>query len=501
MNLHRFPGAVASLLLPAAGALLLVAAAAPAFARQAPLRAAVADTAAPPLPQGRSVRLHRLHSGFLPADGLLAVGVAGESYSTTYGPAVDRRQVDFRTLSLQLEYGATNWLRLFGSLPHRSWSGGFGDLPPDASGLGDAEAALVWRLPSPWRSLGLSLLTGATLPVGGDADGLGEGEEAPRVVLAASRRFWAGAQLPELRLHLNLGRRWNRNEAGHGLAGGGVLEPWPPLYPAAPGDAGDNDFLLLGAAAEFRKGLTSLWIEYSEARLDDAAGVADREFERQLAAALRWGDDTGLALDFAVDVALGTEDLDNDFEAAYPDLVYRIGLSYAFPLGGRDRDGDGIKDRLDRCPDAPEDRDGFADGDGCPDWDNDEDGVPDATDRAPNLAEDIDGFMDEDGLPDLDNDGDGVPDTADPCPDEPEDLDGYQDDDGCPEEFLDADGDGIADADDHCPGDAEDFDGFEDGDGCPELDNDLDGIADAQDRCPGEAEDYDGVDDDDGCPE
>src|SRR5215472_3462873 len=49
-----------------------------------------------------------------------------------------------------------------------------------------------------------------------------------------------------------------------------------------------------------------------------------------------------------------------------------------------DRDGDGIPDTVDRCPDEPEDYDGFQDDDGCPDRDNDNDGVPDAEDRCLN---------------------------------------------------------------------------------------------------------------------
>jgi hypothetical protein len=49
-----------------------------------------------------------------------------------------------------------------------------------------------------------------------------------------------------------------------------------------------------------------------------------------------------------------------------------------------DRDGDGIPDDLDKCPDAPEDRDGFEDEDGCPDPDNDQDGIPDIRDQCPN---------------------------------------------------------------------------------------------------------------------
>ena len=69
--------------------------------------------------------------------------------------------------------------------------------------------------------------------------------------------------------------------------------------------------------------------------------------------------------------------------------------------GSKDRDGDGIPDNVDRCPDQPEDKDGF---------------------------------QDEDGCPDPDNDGDGIPDTLDKCPNEPETFNNYKDDDGCPDE-------------------------------------------------------------------
>ena len=51
-----------------------------------------------------------------------------------------------------------------------------------------------------------------------------------------------------------------------------------------------------------------------------------------------------------------------------------------------DRDGDGIVDDMDKCPDDPEDRDGFEDDDGCPDPDNDKDGIPDIQDKCPNVA-------------------------------------------------------------------------------------------------------------------
>jgi outer membrane protein OmpA-like peptidoglycan-associated protein len=65
-----------------------------------------------------------------------------------------------------------------------------------------------------------------------------------------------------------------------------------------------------------------------------------------------------------------------------------------------DRDGDGISDTDDACPDRPEDFDGFEDEDGCPDIDNDLDRVLDIADRCPNEPETYNGFQDEDGCPD-----------------------------------------------------------------------------------------------------
>jgi len=83
-----------------------------------------------------------------------------------------------------------------------------------------------------------------------------------------------------------------------------------------------------------------------------------------------------------------------------------------------DRDHDGLTDDIDKCPNEPEDKDGYQDDDGCPDLDNDGDGIPDKDDKCPNEAEDKDGFQDADGCPDPDNDGDGIPDAVDQCPNE-----------------------------------------------------------------------------------
>lgn len=92
-----------------------------------------------------------------------------------------------------------------------------------------------------------------------------------------------------------------------------------------------------------------------------------------------------------------------------------------------DRDGDGLADGIDRCPDEPETKNGEADEDGCPDRDSallggadtDGDSIGDAADLCPSDPEDKDGFQDSDGCPDPDNDRDGVLDALDACPNDP----------------------------------------------------------------------------------
>jgi hypothetical protein len=208
--------------------------------------------------------------------------------------------------------------------------------------------------------------------------------------------------------------------------------------------------------------------------------------------------------------------------------VLAIGFAPRFP----DVDDDGVVDDEDECAELAEDRDGFQDKDGCPDFDDDDDGAPDETDKCPGKKEDADGYQDEDGCPDPDNDHDGIADGADECPTEPGPSNGAGNKAGCP--FKDRDVDGIPDPNDRCPTQPEDRDAFEDADGCPDDDDDRDGIigdADAcpaeagperpepalngcpnpdldgdtyfgkLDRCPKEPEDFDGVGDDDGCPD
>ena len=143
------------------------------------------------------------------------------------------------------------------------------------------------------------------------------------------------------------------------------------------------------------------------------------------------------------------------------------GLVVYVPVGRNpDRDGDGILNEQDQCPDDPEDFDGFNDQDGCPDEDNDQDGILDINDQCPNMPEDKNGIDDEDGCPEKDTDGDGILDKFDKCPEAAEDKDGFEDEDGCPED--DNDKDGIVDVKDQCPNEPETFNDVVDDDGCPD---------------------------------
>lgn len=100
------------------------------------------------------------------------------------------------------------------------------------------------------------------------------------------------------------------------------------------------------------------------------------------------------------------------------------------PKPNDDRDGDGIRDADDQCPDVPENFNGYQDTDGCPEQDRDGDGFWDDQDSCPDEA-----GVDPDGCPIGDSDGDGLLDDVDQCVNEPETFNGFQDEDGCPDEL------------------------------------------------------------------
>jgi len=149
----------------------------------------------------------------------------------------------------------------------------------------------------------------------------------------------------------------------------------------------------------------------------------------------------------------------------------RFGINITIGKIPKDKDKDGIPDKVDACPEIA----GLAELNGCPDKDGD--GTPDKDDACPDVA----GFKTLRGCPDKDEDG--ITDAADKCPNDK----GTIEFNGCP----DRDGDKIIDKDDECP----DQPGLAEFMGCP--DKDADGIPDEYDLCPSEP----GSKENKGCPD
>ncbi|HYG70510.1 MAG TPA: OmpA family protein, partial [Anaeromyxobacteraceae bacterium] len=104
--------------------------------------------------------------------------------------------------------------------------------------------------------------------------------------------------------------------------------------------------------------------------------------------------------------------------AGYGRESWRAFAALRWSASAADRDGDGVIDRRDRCPDVP----GEVALDGCTSGDVDLDTVLDPVDLCPQHA----GLVDLDGCPDFDHDW--IPDVQDACPREF----GPAQNDGCP---------------------------------------------------------------------
>jgi outer membrane protein OmpA-like peptidoglycan-associated protein len=164
----------------------------------------------------------------------------------------------------------------------------------------------------------------------------------------------------------------------------------------------------------------------------------------------------------------------------------RFGINITLGKVPKDKDKDGVPDKIDACPLIA----GPVALKGCPDRDGDS--IPDKDDKCPDIA----GLKALQGCPD--RDGDGIADANDKCPDDK----GLAEFEGCP----DKDGDKIIDKDDECPNEA----GLAEFMGCPDKDND--GTPDKYDACPDVAgpkelkgcPDKDGdkvIDKEDACPD
>jgi len=158
-------------------------------------------------------------------------------------------------------------------------------------------------------------------------------------------------------------------------------------------------------------------------------------------------------------VQFGTNNFMPFFKGNVSDLNFYAMVRMPVPYKMiKDRDGDGVWDKKDLCPDEP----GEMALQGCPDKDQDQ--IPDKDDACPHQP----GIAAFRGCPDTDNDG--VADAGDACPTEKGPI--YLK--GCP----DLDGDSIPDKEDACP----DMAGLRQFKGCPDTDGD--GIIDKEDLCP-----------------
>lgn len=259
---------------------------------------------------------------------------------------------------------------------------------------------------SRWGARGLSLLALplwlASAPAAAEKSFAlhAEGAAAGAIGDRTSPFGWGGSALvaAELRLHPKLGV-----ELPLGFVSLRGAAHQDPAY--MPATAGSAVFAVPGlrvrpfANAE-RNG--PLWIA-------GGAGIADTGGVAAPAVDLRVGLDVRVGA-VALGPFAGLLQLVNVRGGVRPDdaRLLMLGVHGAFqrrppsppPALVGDRDHDGIRDDLDRCPDDPEDVDGFQDSDGCPDLDNDKDGIPDDVDRCPDDAESVNGFEDADGCPD-----------------------------------------------------------------------------------------------------
>jgi large repetitive protein len=346
--------------------------------------------------------------------------------------------------------GLLPWLETQLAVPFVVYQAGDAGLPTGSiakAGLRDLRWALKATLLSELRGhpVGLALRNELSLPTGDAGAFMGDGALVwtPTAELARSFGLWEGIHFAanlgiRLRPRSELGNVEIDDEISWRLGAGlGLPRPsagWRPL-----------------AFVELL-GTTRLDAPFTDIEQNPLIGRVGLRIEMEPRPGRRWHATAG----FGAGSTRGY---------GAPDYELLAGLVYE--RSHADRDGDGVLDKDDRCPDTPEDFDGLRDEDGCPEEDADLDGVPDPVDRCPNDPEDPDGFEDEDGCPDPDNDLDGIPDVDDGCPTEPEDLDGFDDEDGCPE--LDSDLDGVPDPDDRCPDEKETINGIDDEDGCPDA--------------------------------
>ncbi len=277
-----------------------------------------------------------------------------------------------------------------------------------SSAVGDVALALKLTLVrhAELGGFGLAALSRVTAPTGDTASYAGEGAPTAEVRLLAEYDLIAVTARASAGM---LARTEPREVAGRGF---GDELPWAVGLSLRPQALGLDD----------RGRFTGTLESHGAVRLPTSVGDATATSPAWVGGSVRFAPRD-------VSLLVGAE---ATLTHALGSPPWRATLAVGWAPHAHDQDGDGVEDDVDQCPPIPEDRDGFEDGDGCPDIDDDDDGVPDEFDRCPGAKEDLDDFEDDDGCPDLDDDRDGIPDERDACPREPGPASAVKRRNGCP---------------------------------------------------------------------
>jgi OmpA-OmpF porin, OOP family len=354
---------------------------------------------------------------------------------------------------------------------------GSGASTPSGGKLADLRLGLRFALVGTYKDpFSLALAGDVWLPTGSKADLTSDGQVRANPKLVAGGvsgafvyDFNAGILF---RKHQDLGTPEVGTALTFGAAAGvrladGMFQVGPELYGNTVLPQNDSDSPFLGAHSSPIEAILGAKVRLGDIVIGAGAGpgLSKAPGTPQLRALL------SIALVPTITEAPKDRDGDgvNDQVDACPDLKGIPNVDPAKngcppPPPPADRDGDGIPDAQDACPEKPGVPNADPAKNGCP-ADRDGDGIPDAQDACPDVAGEANADPAKNGCP-PDRDGDGIPDGVDACPDKA----GVKSDDpkknGCP---PDRDGDGISDAEDACP----DVPGVADPDpkknGCPHL--------------------------------
>ncbi|MCA9754118.1 MAG: hypothetical protein KC591_18100, partial [Gemmatimonadetes bacterium] len=201
-----------------------------------------------------------------------------------------------------------------------------------------------------WRRLETALLAHANLPFGNRTRGFSTDSFDPAVGAAVSWRLPDSNTLTAAYVHFNVGYQFHGDDRGR------AFEGWPPYYlePVYPG--GDKDRLDLRAAVELRGERATLFLELLLDRIANDA-LAWREGPLFLTPGFRYALADEVSFTVGSKITLASDDPSTTRyrppNEMYPDWQLTFALTWSRDGRDVDRDGDGIPDWRDGCPNEP----------------------------------------------------------------------------------------------------------------------------------------------------